>query len=98
MDYLLCTGVQQCSKLLLLHGRLLPQVSSRSACLTLSFSGFFQIFSILDVWEGTGKHRQASHLASLKRSHIPLQHRPASAEPPLICLRSGGLVVELVKP
>lgn len=78
--------------------RLLPQVLSRSGCLTLSFSGSFQIFSILDVWEGTGTHGQTSHLASLNRSHILLQHRPASAEPPLICLWSGGLVGELIKP
>lgn len=50
----------------------------------------FQIFNMLDIWPVSGKHQRAFGLTYLNSSHIRLQCRLVSVEPPLIFLWSGA--------
>lgn len=77
-------------KMLLLHGRPLPQVSPHClsyaliSCCSLGVVNTFAIFSPRDTWEVSGTHQRVSHLAP----HMLLQQRPAGGDSPAIYHRS----------
>ncbi|XP_037650776.1 protein phosphatase 1 regulatory subunit 36 isoform X3 [Sebastes umbrosus] len=66
---------------------------SLNPCLTLSLAVArgrslrqVQIFSLLDIWNVSARHRRASRFMSLNSSHMVFQRQCASREPTAICL------------